>query len=309
MDLRNSTEVWYEKYRPNNLDEIILPPDMKEKIRFYLEDGGFRLPHLGLFSPTPGTGKSSLAKIIIKELDAEALFINASLDRGVDVLKTHIQRFASQAPIKEGSVKIVVMDEFDFFTTAGQRAFKGFIDEFGRNVRFIFTANHKENIDEPLLDRMEVYDFSQFKAEDIVKPIYDRLIYILDSEGVSYDRADVKAIINQEFPRVRQMIGLLGKSIYNGVLDFSRVSDITNLETLGNLIKSKRYEEALKIVYSLGNTDHIFGFYANNLDMVATGENKINAIIILSKYQTSHPNAKDKHLNVAGCVMELMKLW
>lgn len=306
-NLREQTDVWYEKYRPQTLEEMILPQELKDKIRYYLSDGGYKMPHLGLFSRNPGTGKSSLAKVIIKELDAEAIFVNASLDRGIDVLKTHIQRFAAQAPLKDG-VKIVVMDEFDAFTSAGQDAFKNFIDSFGRNVRFIFTGNYKENIIAPLLDRMEVHDFNNFKAEDIVKQIYDKLIFILDKEGIQYDRNDVKAIIKQEFPGIRRMIGEIGKHTHNGVLKFSMTQHLEKIEELGSLLKSKNYDALLKVVYSMGPTEHFYGLLGENLDKIVEPKNKINAIIILSKYQSTSTDAKDKHLNFAACMAELMKL-
>lgn len=306
-NLREQTNVWYEKYRPETLDEIILPAEMKEKIKFYLQDGGYKLPHLGLFSRNPGTGKSSLAKVIIKELGAEAIFVNASLDRGIDVIKTHIQRFAAQAPLND-CVKIVVMDEFDSFTGNGQDAFKSFIDSFGKNVRFIFTGNYKENIIEPLLDRMEIYDFNQFRPEDITKPIFDRLIYILEAEKIQYDRKDVVAIIKEHFPRVRKMVGEIGKHSHNGVLSFSLTKEIEKIEELGKLVKAKNYDSVLKMVYSMGSTEHLYGLFGQNLDFVVNPKDKINAIIILSKYQTSSQTAKDKHLNLAACMAELMKL-
>ena len=102
------SSVWYEKYRPKTLDEMILPDYIKDKLRVYIQNGGKTMPHLGLFSRLPGTGKSSLAKVLMRELNAEALWINASLERGIDVLRTRIQQFASQTALRD-CVKIVVM--------------------------------------------------------------------------------------------------------------------------------------------------------------------------------------------------------
>lgn len=301
-----NTDVWYEKYRPSNLDDLILPGGIKEKLKGYLKDGGFGMPHLGLFSRTPGTGKSSLAKVILLETSAEALWINASLDKGIDVLRTKIQRFSATAPLRE-AVKIVVMDEFDHFSRDGQAAFRGFIDEFGKNVRFIFTGNYKENIIEPLLDRLEVYDFNQFNKEEMVKPIFERLCFILDSEGISYNRQDVANIIRINYPRIRKMIGDCGLNIRNGEL--TTTADNTSLDELCDNIKNKRYEETIKQVYSMGSTDHLYTYFGSNIDkLVNKVENKINAYIILAKYQNMHQTAKDRHLNLCGCCCELMKL-
>ena len=302
------TDVWYEKYRPETLNDIILPPVVKSKLEAYLKDGGYGMPHLGLFSRTPGTGKSSLAKVILKDTQAEALWINASLDKGIDILRTKIQRFSAAAPLRE-TVKIVVMDEFDHFSRDGQAAFRGFIDEFGKNVRFIFTGNYKENIIEPLLDRLEVYDFNQFQKEDMIKPIFIRLCDILDKEGIEYQKEDVAGIIKQNYPRIRKMIGDLGQNIQNGKLDFAAGKDSQDLETLANLIKSKSYLEAIKAVYSLGSTDHVFTYFGSNLHLITSKqEATVNAIIILAKYQNMHMTARDRHLNAAACCCELMKI-
>lgn len=307
MSLIENTDVWYEKYRPQSVDDVVLPQEVKDKIKSYIKDGGYEMPHLGLFSRTPGTGKSSLAKAILSETKAESLFINASLDRGIDVLRTKIQRFASNKPLRD-AVKIVVMDEFDSFSREGQAAFRGFIDEFGSNVRFIFTGNYKENIIEPLLDRLEVYDFNQFDMNDVAKPIFERLRYILDQENVEYEPKDVVAIIKQDYPRIRKMIGSLKQCTVNGKLQTETSKDSDKLEELGAFVKAKNYQEAIKAVYSLGTTDHIYGYYGDNIDLIATPANQVNAIIVLAKYQHMSQTARDKNLNAAACIAELAKL-
>ena len=307
-NIQQRTDVWYEKYRPLSLDDIILPSEIKEKLKHYISDGGYSMPHLGLFSRTPGTGKSSLAKVILKETKAEALWINASLDKGIDVLRTRIQRFSAAAPMRE-SIKIVVMDEFDHFSKDGQAAFRGFIDEFGKNVRFIFTGNYKENIIDPLLDRLEIYNFNEFKKEDMVRPIFERLCYILDNEKVEYKNEDVVGIIKANYPKIRKMIGDCGLSTTNGVLTYSSLQSHDELIGLAKLIQNKQYEAAIKIVYGMGSTDHLFTYYGANLDLITDKpQNKINAVIILSRYQNSHAQARDRHLNACACVCELMKL-
>lgn len=306
------SSVWYEKYRPRTVDEMILPDYVKDKVKHYLENGGKNLPHLGLFSRLPGTGKSSLAKVILNELKAESLWINASLDRGVDVLRTRIAQFSSQAALRD-SVKVVVMDEFDHFSKDGQAAFRGFIDQFGDNVRFIFTGNYKENIIEPLLDRLEVYDFNQFAPAQIAKPILDRLTFILDAEKVQYKKEDVVSVIKSNFPKIRKMIGDLGAGLTeeNGArkFDYSYVGDYNKLNELFILIKQKDIQKAKSACYSLGACDHVYGYFSENIESLFDDPSKmLNAVIVLAKYQNMHPSAKDKLLNVLACCFELMKL-
>lgn len=308
--------IWYEKYRPKTVDEVILPPYLKDKIKGYVDSKGYNMPHLGLFSRLPGTGKSSLAKAIVADLKAEALWINASMDKGIDVLRTKIHRFASHAPLKD-SVKVVVMDEFDHFSRDGQTAFRGFIDQFGENVRFIFTGNYKENIEPALLDRMEIYDFNAFHKEDVVKLIFERLCFILNEESVTYDKKDVVEIIRTCYPRIRQMVGRLGSSIQESEtgekhLNIQLGSNIgdskEDLAQLCHLIKTKDYEGMLKKVYALGVPDHWYSTLGTSLDSFVQPSQKLNAIIILAKYQVMSQQAKDRHLNLAGCISEIMKL-
>lgn len=306
--LRERTNVWYEKYRPRTVDEVVLPEEVKARIKSYLGNGGFNLPHLGLFSRTPGTGKSSLAKAILWETGAEALFINASLDKGIDTLRTKVQRFAAQSPMRD-AVKIVVMDEFDYFSREGQAAFRGFIDEFGGNVRFIFTGNYKENVIEPLLDRLEIYDFNQFEQKDMVKPMFQRLKFILEAEGVEYELEDLKTIIKMNYPRMRKMIGVMAASIQGNKLVPSFQKDSEQLILLASYIKARDFEKALKQCYQMTLSDYIFGYFGENLDLICrTPEAKINACILLARYQHTSQTAKDKNLNLAACCAELIKL-
>lgn len=313
------SSVWYEKYRPKTVGEMILPEHVKDKIATYLKDGGKKLPHLGLFSRTPGTGKSSLAKVIVNELKAEALWINASLDKGIDVLRTRIHQFAAQSSLRD-SVKLVVMDEFDHFSKDGQAAFRGFIDHFGDNVRFIFTGNYKENIIEPLLDRLEVYDFNQFGVSQMAKPIMDRLEGILRAENVHYQREDVIKVIKANYPRIRKMIGDLGagleiKTDENGnetrEFNYSFVGQSDKLDQLILLMKNKDINKVRAACYGLGSCDHLFGYFGEKIEQMFAESNPdamINAIIVLAKYQNMQPQAKDKQLNALACCFELMKL-
>lgn len=308
------SSVWYEKYRPKNLDEMILPDYIKDKLKQYLKDGGKTMPHLGLFSRLPGTGKSSLAKVLMRELNAEALWINSSLERGIDILRTRIQQFASQTALRD-CVKIVVMDEFDGFSKEGQAAFRGFIDTFGSNVRFIFTGNFKENIIEPLLDRLEVYDFNNFGPAQIAKPILSRLEYILAEENVQYERDDLLKVIKSNFPKIRSMIGALGAGLHTKedgtkVFEYSYVGDSNKLDELMILMKQKDINKVRTLVYGLGSCDHIFGYLGEHIELIFGDKQEalINGVIALAKYQSYQSSAKDKQLNALACCFELMRL-
>jgi replication factor C small subunit len=169
MKIVGTSSVWFQKYQPQCIQDLVIPGHIKEKLAKYVSTQD--IPNIGLFSSNPGTGKSSTACAIIKEINGEALWINASMEKGIDVLRGKVQKFASQSSFDD-KIKIVVMDEFDHFSKDGQAAFRGFIDEFSLNCRFIFTGNYKEKIIQPLLDRLEVYDFNSFEKSSMVKPIF-----------------------------------------------------------------------------------------------------------------------------------------
>lgn len=207
--------VWYEKYKPKNVSELIVPSDIKERMISFISRE--EVPHIGLFSTEPGTGKSSTAHAIITQIGCEALWINASMEKGIEVLRGKIQNFASQASF-DGKLKIVVMDEFDNFSQDGQKAFRGFINEFSDNCRFIITGNYKEKIIEPLLNRLEVYDFNSFDRKEILKPIFERLQEILNNEGISYEKRDLVPVINSFYPSIRAMIGAIQRYGESGAL-------------------------------------------------------------------------------------------
>lgn len=314
FDSLYQSSVLYEKYRPKTLDEMILPDYIKDKLKVYLSDGGKNMPHLGLFSRLPGTGKSSLAKVLMRELNAESLWINSSLERGIDILRTRIQQFASQTALRD-SVKIVVMDEFDGFSKEGQAAFRGFIDQFSGNVRFIFTGNFKENIIEPLLDRLEVYDFNNFGPAQIAKPILSRLEYILAKENIQYEREDLLKVIKSNFPKIRSMIGALGTGLHEKedgtkVFEYSYIGDSNKLDELMILMKQKDINKVRALVYGLGSCDHIFSYLGEHIELIFGNKQEalINGVIALAKYQSYHASAKDKQLNALACCFELMRL-
>jgi len=301
-----SKSVWYERYKPSLIQDIILPNDIKEKLQSYVDNE--TISHMGFFSDTPGTGKSSSAHAIIKELNGEAIWINASMEKGIDVLRGKISKFASQSSFDD-KIKIVVMDEFDNFSQDGQKAFRGFITEYNQNCRFIFTGNYKEKIIPALLDRLEIYDFNSFEKTDIVKPIFERLSFILDNENIKYDPKDLVPVINTYYPRIRSMVGALQKYSIDGVFSVNE-SELDDLNVFDNVMKSvnpSTYNEMIQIVNELNSPDNMFSFLYNNLDKYFKYENYPNVIISIAEYQFKSQSVRDKNLNLSACLTTLMK--
>lgn len=305
--VQNHQSVWYEKYKPQCIDDVILPAAVKTKFKNYISTQD--IPSLGFFSSLPGLGKSATANAIIKELNGEALWINASMERGIDVLRGRIGTFASQVSFDD-KIKIVVMDEFDNYSPDGQKAFLGFISEYSHNCRFIFTGNHKEKIIEPLLDRMEVYEFESFNKEELIKPIFERLCFILENESIEYNKKDLVPIINTYYPRIRSMVGALQKFSREGtlVVDASSLDDIDVFDKVMDLVSPGTYLDMIQAVNALNAPDNMFSFLYKNADKYFKTEKYPNLIITIAKYQHMATSVRDKHLNLAACLTEVMKL-
>lgn len=305
--IQKNKSVFYEKYKPSCVQDLVLPADIKEKIQGYVQTQD--IPNIGLFSSEPGTGKSSTAHSIIKEINGEALWINASMEKGIDVLRGRIMKFASQSSFDD-NIKIVVMDEFDNFSQDGQKAFRGFIDEFSENCRFIFTGNYKEKIIQPLLDRLEIYDFNAFRKEDMVKPIFERLKFILDNENITYDPKALVPVINTYYPSIRSMQGALQKFSKDGEfkVNESELDDLNVFDEIMKLLNPQTYTELITEVNKLSAPDNLYTFLYHNAGKYFKPQNYPNVIIIISKYQFQSGQARDKNLNCAACLTELMTL-
>ena len=302
-----SKTVFYERYKPSCIDDLVIPQEIKSKLQKYVSTQ--EIPNIGLFSSNPGTGKSSTAHAIIKEIGGEALWINASMEKGIDVLRGKVGKFASQSSFDD-NIKIVVMDEFDHFSKDGQAAFRGFIDEFSANCRFIFTGNYKEKIIQPLLDRLEVYDFNTFSKEEMIKPIFGRLKFILENEKVQYDPKALVPIINTYYPRIRSMVGALQKYSKDGEFKVSEseLDDVNVFDKVMQWVNPNSYTEMITEVNKLNGPDNMYTFLYNNAAKYFQPQHYPTVVITIAKYQHMSDSVRDKNLNLAACLTELMKV-
>lgn len=293
--------IWYEKYSPKTLDDVILPENVKKQLEKWVSEG--KLPNLGFWSQLPGLGKSSTCKAIINTMGADALFINASLEKGIDVLRSKILQFASSSSLDD-SPKLVIMDECDNITRDAQAAFRGFLDEFSGNCSFIFTGNYKSKMIEPLLDRLQNYDFATFSKQEMVKPIFEKLKYITENEGVEFNdevKTNIVKIIQNCYPRIRNMIGCLQRSLTNGTFEIEQEG--SNFEEIIQTMRAKDYQKLLGQVNSLPNPDAMFEYLYKNVEMFS---NLPQAVLVLAKGQFQAEQVRDKNLNLASVLVELM---
>lgn len=303
--INDKETVWYEKFKPQCIDDLIIPIDMRSNLKTLIKDN--TLPNIALFSTSPGTGKSSTVNAIVKEVNGEAIWINASLENSIDVLRGKILNFASSQSFYDAP-KIVVMDEMDHFSAQGQAAFRGFLDEFSSNCKFLFTGNYKEKIIDPLLDRLEVFNYDEFKKQDIVKQIFERLTFILEYEKKTYNKEDIIQVINSHYPSIRSMIGTLQKYSISGTLIIppGELNSASKFENVMQSIKGKKFKEVIENINNITACASFYAWLYKNINVYFEKEMLPKSIMILAKYQDMDSRAVDKNLNLAACCTELM---
>ncbi len=300
-----TSSIWYEKYKPQCIDDLILPDELKNRLSIMAKNKDF--PSIALFSSSPGTGKSCSSNAILKDLGCESIWINASLENGIDTLRGKIQKFATTGSMDD-ELKYVVMDEADYLTSANQAALRGFIEEFSSNCRFIFTGNYKEKMIEPLLNRLQIFDFNNFKKEEMIKPIFERLKFILENENIQYDAKDLVPVINTFYPSIRNMIGTLQKCSNNGILKIEDLDDANMYDNVMKFVTPSTYLDMIAEVNKLNAPDNIYSYLYKNAGKYFQPNAYPKVIVTIAKYQHMSATVRDKNLNACACLTELVSL-
>lgn len=189
--------LWVEKYRPDKLENYIGNDNLKTKLEQFIKNQD--IPHL-LFCGTAGTGKTTAAKILIKNIECDYLFINASDENSVDTIRNKIKNFAATMSFKP--MKIIVLDEADFITPQAQAALRNLMEVFSKNTRFILTCNYVERIIDPLISRSQVFKLTPPSKKEVAVHV----MKILDTEGVSYEKATLAALVTSYYPDIRRIL-------------------------------------------------------------------------------------------------------
>lgn len=202
MSKDEKNTIWIDKYSPKSIDEVILDPKIRNMLNGFLNKE--TIPNL-LFYGKAGIGKTLIAKLIAKQLNATLMFINASAETGVDVIRNKVIDFANSIAFDNG-LKIVICDEFDFMSQAAQASLRDVIQANSDDTRFIFTCNYNNKVMEPLQSRCIPVQIS-FDIKDVVKRCFD----ILDKEGINYseNRREIAGLVKKTFPDIRQTLGTL----------------------------------------------------------------------------------------------------
>jgi replication factor C small subunit len=209
--------LWIEKYRSENLEQYIGNDAVKARIADCIAKND--IPHF-IFAGSAGTGKTTLAKLIVKNIQCDYLYINASDENGIDIIRDKVKGFASTSSFKP--LKVVILDEADFLTQPAQAALRNLIEEYSMVTRFVLTCNYIERLIEPLQSRCEIHILKPPTKSAVAKHICTN---ILDVEGVTYDIQDVAKIINELYPDVRSIIKVLQSNVKDSKLTITTLDD------------------------------------------------------------------------------------
>jgi len=301
--------LWVEKYRPQSIEECILPNTLKTTFKEMLEGG--ELQNL-LLSGSAGCGKTTVAKALCNEIGADYIVINCSEDGNIDTLRTTIRNFASTVSFT-GARKVVILDEFDYSNAQStQPALRGFIEEFASNCRFILTCNFKNRIITPIHSRCTCIPFN-FTKKDITAmsaQFLDRIKYILDSEDIEYSDKVVARLILRHAPDFRRVINEIQRYAVGGVIDEGILAQIENIkinDLIGSM-KSKNFTGVRKWVVDNMDNDHnqIFRKIYDSLYETMKPVSIPVAILILAEYQYKSAFTADQEINTTACLVQIM---
>ncbi len=301
--------LWVEKYRPQTIEDTILPVALKDTFRQILKNK--ELPNL-LFTGTAGVGKTTVAKAICNELDLDYLLINGSEEGNIDTLRHKIKQFASTVSL-QGGYKVVILDEADYLNPQStQPALRGFIEEFSNNCRFIMTCNFKNRIIEPLHSRCSVVEFNVKKNDlaELCSSFMARVTTILNSEQCGYDEPVIAELIMKHMPDWRRVLNELQRYSLSGNIDSGILVNIqeVSLNNLMSAMKDKNFKQMRQWV-----TDNIdvepaalFRKIYDNMYEYVEPQSIPQLVLILADYQYKNSFVADHELNMVACCTEIM---
>ena len=303
--------LWVEKYRPNVVKDCILPDNIKEVFKGFVEQG--ELPNL-LLSGTAGVGKTTIAKALCDEIGASYIIINGSDEgRFLDTVRNRVRQFATTISLTSGaSHKVVIIDEADNTTNDVQLSLRTAVEEFHGNCRFIFTCNFINKIIEPLHSRCTVVDF-RIKSEQATAlqgQFFNRLKSILKSENVNYEDRVIAKLIKRYYPDWRRLINECQRYAATGSITSAILVDVAdvNLDTLLSSLKKKEFTNVKTwVVQNMDNDPSmvmrkIYDSIYNVLKPASIPE----AVLIIAKYMKDITLVPDQEINLLACLTEIM---
>ena len=300
--------LWTEKYRPQTVEDCILPERLKKPFQEYVNQK--QIPNL-LLSGGAGVGKTTVAKAMCNEIGCDFMVINGSDESGIDVFRNKIKNYASSMSLSGGR-KVIIIDEADYLNpNSTQPALRNAIEEFASNCSFIFTCNYKTRIIEPLHSRCAVIDFALKNGENakMASAFFKRIQSILRSEKVAFEDAVIAELVKKYFPDNRRIINELQRYSQFGKIDTGILSQIGNVQIteIVKYIAAKDFGAIRKWVATSGvDANTIFRQIYDALYDHVKPQSIPQAVLILADYQYKNAFVADTEINLVACLTELM---
>lgn len=307
MEKINNEYLWVEAYRPLKIEDCILPENQKTIFKEMLNQKD--IPNM-LLCGGSGMGKTTVAKALVNEMGLDLMFINASLESGIDVLRTKIMNFASTVSFA-GGIKVVILDEADYTNPQSfQPALRGFIEEFSNNCRFIFTCNYKNRIIPPLHSRCTVIEFKIDKKEksSLMQQFYLRIKNILKNENIKFDGKVLATVIAKYFSDYRRILNELQRYSVSGTIDEGILANVSelNMAELKESLVNKDWNRMRKwVVNNLDNDSNTI--FRKIYDVILPDVQDVpHLVLLLADYQYKSSFVVDQEINMVACLTDIM---
>ncbi len=299
--------IWTEKYRPDTLSTYIGNDSLKAKIGKFIANGD--IPHL-LFSGQAGTGKTTIAKIIVKNIPCDVMYINASDENSVDVVRTKIKGFAST--IGFNSLKVIILDEADYISPNAQAALRNLMETFSKTTRFILTCNYVERMIDPIVSRTQQFQVVPPSRADVAKHV----INILNEETIQYDLKDLKVLVEAYYPDIRKIINECQLHSVSGILEIDKaqviqsdyklkIIDIISKSTVDKKVRATEIRQLLADANIKDFTDFYQLLY-QKVDEYA-GNNISAVILAIAEGQYKDVMVVDKEINAMATIINILQ--
>jgi replication factor C small subunit len=301
--MKKKHTLWIEKYRSENLDQYIGNETIKSRISDCIVQND--IPHF-IFSGTAGTGKTTLAKLIINNIKCDYIYLNASDENGIDMIREKVKGFASAASFQP--IKVVILDEADFLTQPAQAALRNIIEEYSSSTRFVLTCNYIERLIEPLTSRCEIHMLKPPSMGEVAKHVCTN---ILDVEKVEYDIKEVAALIKDSYPDIRSIIKNLQAGTKDNQFKFT-ISSVDWLNKLTTILASRDKKAWYNIRQLVADTQvddfqTAYRFLFDNLEQYSYGHDA-EISVVLDDFIWRAGVVPDKEINMMACVAKILEI-